>query len=139
MRDGRYNGTSAALEFAVQHLQVGRVIVLGHAHCGGIRMLFQQRFQDEENEAGSGQGIGHNSGQDEDAAMADGASDFVAPWMSLVRSAFLRVEGTMLHAPEEVKAKVCEQAAVLVSLENLMTFTAVREGVRHGSLQLHGW
>lgn len=59
--------------------------------------------------------------------------------MSLVRSAFLRVEGTMPHAPEAVKAKVCEQAAVLVSLENLMTFPSVRERVSQGSLQLHGW
>lgn len=38
--DGLYHGTSAALEFAVKHLKVGHIIVLGHAHCGGIRSLF---------------------------------------------------------------------------------------------------
>ncbi len=122
-RTGRYHGTSAALEFAVEHLQVGHVIVLGHAHCGGIRALFKEPLQKSENEAGE----------------KEGAYEFVAPWMSLVRSAFLRVEGTMPNATEEVKAKACEQAAVLVSLENLMTFPFVSARVGQGRLQLHGW
>jgi carbonic anhydrase len=59
--------------------------------------------------------------------------------MSLVRSAYLRVEGTMPDAPLEVKAKHCEQSAVLVSLENLMTFPFIRERVSNRTLRLHGW
>ncbi len=35
--DGVCHGVFAALEFAVQVLGVGHIIVLGHAHCGGIR------------------------------------------------------------------------------------------------------
>jgi carbonic anhydrase len=114
-QEGRYHGTSAALEFAVEQLAVEHVIVLGHAHCGGIRSLFEQRPGTSE------------SGQ------------FVAPWMSLVRSAFLRVEGTMPDAHDDVKARVCEQSAVLVSLENLMTFPGIRQRVGDGRLRLHGW
>ena len=112
---GRFHGTSAALEYAVQHLEVGHIIVLGHAHCGGIRSLF-----------------------DEGAKEGEG-NQFVAPWMSLVQSAHLRVEGTMPEASDEEKARVCEQAAVLVSLENLMTFPSIRQRVRDGELRLHGW
>jgi carbonic anhydrase len=37
------------------------------------------------------------------------------------------------------KAHYCEQAAVLVSLENLMTFPLIRERVADGRLRLHGW
>ncbi len=59
--------------------------------------------------------------------------------MSLVQSAYLRVEGTMPDASDEVKARICEQSAVLVSLENLMTFPSVRERVASGRLRLHGW
>lgn len=114
-REGNYHGTSAALEFAVQHLCVDHLIVLGHAHCGGIRSLF-----------------------DEPKTGTEG-NHFVPPWMSLVRSAYLRVQGTMPEATDEMKARVCEQSAVLVSLENLMTFPCIREQVAGGRLRLHGW
>ncbi len=59
--------------------------------------------------------------------------------MSLVRSAFLRIEGTMPDASEDVKARACEQTAVLVSLENLMTFPFIRQRVGDWRLRLHGW
>ncbi len=114
-RDGHFHGTSAALEYAVLHLEVGHLIVLGHAHCGGIRSLFEKRAQDSE------------------------GNRFVPTWMSLVRSALLRIEGTMPDAPEDVKARVCEQSAVLVSLENLMTFPFIHQRVSNGRLRLHGW
>ena len=114
-QEGNYHGTSAALEFAVQHLEVGHIVVLGHAHCGGIRSLFDKRPRDPE------------------------GNRFVPPWMSLVKSAYLRVEGTMPDAPEEEKARVCEQSAVLVSLENLMTFPCISQRVGDGRLRLHGW
>jgi carbonic anhydrase len=35
--DGVCHGVFAALEFAVQVLEVGHIVVLGHARCGGIR------------------------------------------------------------------------------------------------------
>ncbi|HSV70509.1 MAG TPA: carbonic anhydrase [Methylibium sp.] len=35
-----YHGTAAAIEFAVLSLQVTRIIVCGHSHCGGIRALY---------------------------------------------------------------------------------------------------
>ena len=76
-REGHYHGTSAALEFAVVHLQVEHVIVLGHAHCGGVRSLFQSPAPDDEGD------------------------HFIPPWMSLVRSAYLRVEATMPDAPRK--------------------------------------
>ncbi len=112
---GEFHGTSAALEFAVQNLEVDHLIVLGHAHCGGIRSMFEPR--------GNG----------------GGGSQFVVPWMTLVRSAYLRVQGTMPDATIEEKARVCEQSAVLVSLENLMTFPSIRDRVSDGRLRLHGW
>lgn len=112
---GHFHGTSAALEFAVQHLEVEHIVVLGHAHCGGIRSLFQSKSEDDEEQ------------------------NFISRWMSLVRSAHRRVEGTMPQASDEAKARACEQSAVLVSLENLMTFPSIRQRVGEGRLRLHGW
>ncbi len=112
---GGLHGTSAALEFAVEHLGVEHIVVLGHAHCGGIRSLFRDAVED------------------------DDRFQFIAPWMSLVRSAHRRVEATMPDASEDERARACEQSAVLVSLENLMTFPAIRERVGEGRLRLHGW
>ena len=114
-QDGQYHGTSAAIEYAVQHLEVGHFIVFGHAHCGGIRSMFEEPGKGSE------------------------GNQFVLPWMSLVQSAYLRVQGTMPHASDDEKARFCEQSAVLVSLENLMTFPFIRERVRDGRLRLHGW
>ena len=35
-----FHGTAAAIEFAVLNLQVVRIVVCGHTHCGGIRALY---------------------------------------------------------------------------------------------------
>jgi len=35
-----FHGTAAAIEYAVLNLQVRRIIVCGHSHCGAIRALY---------------------------------------------------------------------------------------------------
>src|SRR3974390_2693342 len=35
--DGQAHGVSAALEFGVMALKVRHIVVLGHAHCGGVK------------------------------------------------------------------------------------------------------
>lgn len=35
-----HHGTAAAIEFAVLSLQVSRIIVCGHSHCGAIKVLY---------------------------------------------------------------------------------------------------
>ena len=37
--DAGYHGTSAAIEFGVRVLKVSRLVVLGHAQCGGVRAM----------------------------------------------------------------------------------------------------
>jgi carbonic anhydrase len=40
-RDGGLHGTAAAIEFAVLNLQVQRIVVCGHSHCGAIKALYE--------------------------------------------------------------------------------------------------
>ncbi|MDE2310258.1 MAG: carbonic anhydrase [Betaproteobacteria bacterium] len=111
---GQYHGTSAALEFGVRNLGVQHIIVLGHAHCGGIRSLMETG------------GINN-------------PDSFIDDWMHLVEDARAGVAQDMPSAPLEDQARACEQRAILISLHNLMTFPWVRKRVEDGSLFLHGW
>lgn len=112
--EGTYHGTSAALEFAVLGLGVKHIIVLGHAHCGGVKLMMQPDPYDSE-------------------------FKFVPAWVSMLTAAHRRVLATMSNASAEERERACEQNAVLVSLENLTTFPWVRDKVESGELELHGW
>ncbi len=109
-----HHGTSAALEFGVRNLGVQHIIVLGHAHCGGIQALMS-------------------------ASGEHAADSYIGEWMHLVASARAAVERDMADASQEARLRSCEQSAILVSLNNLMTFSWVRERVESGALTLHGW
>jgi len=120
--DGAYHGTSAAIEYAVKALKVSEIIVLGHAKCGGIQGLIRLR-----------------AGQKAD-------DDFVSPWVSIAGSAldpYVGPEGSEQARADAEKLQntpaVIERAAVRASVENLMTFPFVRDGVEAGTLNIHGW
>ncbi len=113
-QEGTFHGTSAALEFAVLGLSVKHLMVLGHAHCGGIKMMM-------------------------DPDPGNDTFKYVPSWVSMLAAAHRRVLATMSQASHEARTRACEQNAVLVSLENLTTFPWVRERVESGDLQLHGW
>ena len=110
---GNYHGTSAALEFGVRNLGVQHVIVLGHAQCGGIHALLEGNVDAEES--------------------------FIAGWMRIADAARQQVEREHAHASSKVRHRACEQQAILVSLDNLMTFSWICERVEQGKLALHGW
>jgi carbonic anhydrase len=109
--DGDYHGTSAALEFAVQALKVKHIVVLGHAHCGGIRAF-----------------------ADDAAPLSKG--DFIGKWMTMIAPAAERL-GPPGGDTAEYLGRL-ERAAIAQSLTNLMTFPYVAGRVRHGHLALHG-
>lgn len=112
---GNYHGTSAALEFGVRHLEVENIVVLGHAHCGGIRALMSQT-PGEASEAG-----------------------FISSWMRVASNARNRVLSRMHDEPLGKQVRACEQEAILVSLDNLLTFPWILERVAQRKLVLHGW
>ncbi len=112
-KEGLFHGTSAALEFAITGLEVAHIVVLGHAHCGGIRALV-----DKQNGGDNG--------------------SFIDRWMSIAEPA----RQTLLRSPDaspEDRYASCERHAVAHSLQNLMSYPWIRSRVQSGLLSLHGW
>ncbi len=111
---GGHHGISAALEFGVCSLGVKHIIILGHSQCGGIRALMEDSY-------GSAEG------------------GYIAQWMHIAEPARDKVRKELSHKPIELQARACEQAAVLLSLENLLSFPWIEKRVSAGTLSLHGW
>lgn len=109
-----HHGTTAAIEYGVCTLGVEHIVVLGHEHCGGIQTLLQR---------------GGISNPD----------SFIDDWMRLVESARISVEQDYAGAGEDIRRRACEQRAILVSLQNLLTFPWISERVTAKTLRIHGW
>jgi carbonic anhydrase len=105
--DDAVRGVSAALEFAVQALQVKNIVVLGHAHCGGIKAF-----------AEPGSPLSH--------------SDFIGNWMGLMAPA-----AKAAGAPGPDYLTRLEQASIFNTIENLKSFPFIRDRVNEGRLALH--
>jgi len=113
--DGNPHGTSAAVEYAVTALKVAHVIVIGHSNCGGIQGCLDMC-------TGA-------------APELEEKSSFVGRWMDILRPGFERVRD--IEDPAE-QSRALEKQAVIISLENLMSFPFVADAVKDGSLTLHG-
>lgn len=113
--DGEHHGTSAALEFGVTALKVPHLIVMGHSGCGGVRGCHDMC-------CGT-------------APALEEKSSYVGRWMDILRPGYDRVKDLGNDAE---RLTALEHQAVLVSLENLMTFPFVRSAVESGELALHG-
>ena len=61
-------------------------------------------------------------------------TSFVGRWMDILRPGYARVS----HLPPAEIVQALEKQAVLVSLENLMTFPFVNDAVLDDRLTLHG-
>jgi len=110
--DSAFHGTSAGIEFAVRGLEVGHIVVMGHARCGGVAALLR---------GGS-----------------DQLTDFILPWMNIAARAKARALACEA-VDSEAAQTICEHETVLVSLENLQKFPWVAERVAAGTLKLHGF
>lgn len=110
-----FAATTSAIAFAVHNLEVEHIIVMGHAQCGGIRALMEHKAPDCNEE------------------------ELIAKWLGIAEEARQRVLREFKDKPMQVQANACEQSAILVSLENLMSYPWISSRVDEGKLTLHGW
>jgi carbonic anhydrase len=110
--DGQAHGVSAALEFGVGALRVKHIVVLGHAHCGGIKAFA------------------------EDAEPLS-PGDFIGKWMRLMAPAADKV-GPRGDKTAAEYLRELEWANVRNSLDNLMTFPRLAQLIDKGKVVTHG-
>lgn len=113
--DTDHHGTSAAVEYAVNVLKVTNLVVMGHSRCGGVQGCHQMCS-------------GHSPELEE-------PESFVGRWLDILRPGYERIKD--IDGMEAQQAAL-EKQAIVVSLENLLTFPFVRDLVESETLGIHG-
>lgn len=106
-------GTVSVLEYAVLHLQVPHIIVMGHTDCGGIRGL--------------------------DADLDMSREPALSRWLSLARPAQQEVDFQQRDLSEEERHVAIVEQNVVQQLANIQSYPFVREALEADKLELHGW
>ncbi|MES2049607.1 MAG: carbonic anhydrase [Pseudomonadota bacterium] len=107
-------GVSAAIQYAIEALNVKRVIIMGHEKCGGIRALMQGYTPSPQ-------------------------LDFIGRWMKIVEPVKQQVLHQLVSCTADEQNRACELGAIILSLNNLRSFPWVAEREARGELALHGW
>ncbi|CAL5396132.1 unnamed protein product [Camellia sinensis] len=110
----KYSGMGAAIEYAVLHLKVETILVIGHSRCGGIKGLM--------------------------SIPDDGttATDFIENWVKICLPARAKVKADYSSLDFAEQCTNCEKEAVNVSLGNLLTYPFVREAVTKKTISIKG-
>lgn len=111
--DSAFHGTSSALEFAVLHLNVEHIVIMGHGRCGGI------------------------AGALATAAGHAPEGVFIGKWLTMVQDAADTIEAKSQMTPTE-QATALERIAIRQSVRNLLTFPFIKDRVDEDQLSLHG-
>jgi len=112
---GSTNSTAAAVEFAVESLEVSDIVVCGHSQCGAMEALL--------------------SGLPPTKSMPH-----LQEWLALAAPVrhVLQTEYHHLKSHEELATAAAEEN-VLFALENLYSYPGVKKRLEDRSLRLHGW
>ena len=108
----------SALEYAVKILRVKDIIVLGHAHCGGVAALCKSINNDKERE------------------ITDNPTDFIKTWVDIAKPALSKMYFD--HKDENIEVN-SERAVLLYSYNNLLTYPWLNDAVNENSLEIHAW
>ncbi len=110
--DPCFDGTAAAIEFALLELDVTDIVVCGHSHCGAVKALYQPPGDD---------------------------APHLRKWLELGARARLGSDAPTPTPPSRGLLSRTEQRSVALQLGNLLTYPVVRERADAGTLSLHGW
>lgn len=106
-------GTAAAIQYAVEVLNVENVIVCGHTQCGALKAILDP------------DSVAH--------------LEYVRRWVKSTIGVKKLIDEKYAHLPEEQKLTAAIQENVLAQLENLRAYPFLAERLDSGKLHLSGW
>ena len=110
---GILGGVSAAIEYAVEVLEVDNVIVCGHTNCGAIDAILHPER------------VAH--------------LPFVSRWLSSSATIPTLINDRYGYLDRDARTVAAVQENVLVQLENLRSFEFVARRLEAGKLKINGW
>ena len=114
--NGDHHGTSAAVEYAVKELDISNIIIMGHSNCGGIKAGYELcKSNKKEKEM-----------------------IFVNKWLNILKPAFHKIFNNNQDIPDDLGINNLEKESIKFSINNLIDFPFVKEGVEKNTLILHG-
>jgi len=103
----------AAIEFAIQNLQVRNIIVCGHSECGAITALFNGRQHVQ--------------------------APHLRDWIGHADGAVQMMKGDLCQDENLDPHNRLSQLNVLLQMSHLQSYPVVKNAIASGKLQIHGW
>lgn len=105
--------TTSAIEYALYILNIKDIIICGHSNCGGCAALYydESKFDKTPN---------------------------VKTWLKSLENVKAKVEALGLSNLKK-KAWFVERLNIINSIDNLLTYPGVKEGVKLGKIRIYGW
>lgn len=137
--------TAAALEYALEHLGVRHIVVLGHYGCGAIRAIAESAGLIPEDATHAPHptpaGIAHPGGPGMTPIERRGwFSTPLHRWLDADRDLSRRAAQSLKAGtpPEQLLDRMSEEN-VLVQMEHILGYAPIKQRLRGPSLELHGW
>lgn len=106
-------GTAAAIEYAVEVLEVENVIVCGHTQCGAVQAILHPENMEK--------------------------LPFVRRWLAQAADVKRVIEEKYAHLDGDARWTAAVQENVLAQLEKLRSFPFVARRLEQGTLRVNGW
>ncbi len=107
-------GEGAAIEYAINALNIEQVIICGHSHCGAMKGLLKLNQLQE-------------------------SMPLVFDWLKHAEATRRLVQDNFPNASGEELLEVTISENVLTQIENLKTYPVVRSRLFQGKLEIYGW
>ncbi|QKJ21529.1 carbonic anhydrase [Poseidonibacter lekithochrous] len=104
---------AAAIEYAVNILNVPNIIICGHSHCGACESLYKDIPDENTN---------------------------IKKWLQIAQPVKeFALKNIKLYSNEEELYRATEKNSIVFQLKNLLTYPIIKQKYENKQIQIHGW